>query len=1029
MRNHRLVVLSLSLIVAGCECQRNVTSTVSGDVRWEWESADGLESDVKARVDFPITTMGGRRDARLWVRNVGRAPLTMTEFAQLMGAPTTLNSQLASQAAFEVRWTADLVLDPTERTEVLVAFTPPVTENRSTAEYESFLELRPQGAAASPLTLSGKAIAGQCDVPETIDFGSVPLRSTLSSDISLRNDGAASVKVVAGGVTGAPVGVFTLMGLTDGTLTVAAGSAPNLTVTFSPSEPGDFTGQFTVRRADSCPQRTVTVKGRGVNSCITWKAEPPDDPQGLGLHFGAVPPSSAGPGKVTFSNTCSVAAELSNLHTTDPVFVVTAAAPQDLTSLLLPAATRDPSGTWTDGTAVTQLEFRPLALGGKVGSLQAATSLASQPGVAISLKGFGGGPRIDVRPSPLFAIGRIGFTPGSMPATFVQRTLRVANVGNRPTPADPRANLFLGPNGTGPTFFEVHAINGTDAEICVGEWDAMTGSCTNTVSTALYDPAVGIEASPTAALNLPVRVMPQTAGLKEWEVVVYSNDVSNPEARVRITAEALAGPPCNYTLAPTTLSFGVLETTPVDLSFTLTNLGTTPQEVCYFNGLGLSPTTDPVFSLPSNPVDLMLNAGQSASVSVRATPLGMPTTTTLATGEVIFNVSTPGAPQASVALQATQAPSCLTVSPSPLTFADTQLECGSPERALVISNTCPNAVTLNSTLITDPALAPNGTGTCATAGGCPQFVITSAPAGGSIAPGASRTVLVRFRPYLTGAQAGVLTVTTQQGAATIPYNIPLSGNGIARTQASCGLQLGCPSPMTVNANSTITLAPTQLMGGTAPLSCAWSAGMRPATSNGTFSSPTSCTSTSYFADVVGTHVISFNVTDALGYTAQCQTPVTVIANGDLWIELTWDRNNDVDLHLLHPNGGSPLTSTSWFNTTWDCNYRNLRPSWSANAQASPSLDRDDILGRGPENMRINSPDLGVDYAIGAHMYDYDAASPVTSTVKVYCGGQLITTQTRTMSRAKDMWVVGSVRFQTAAVPCTFTPNGTVIVVP
>lgn len=867
-------------------------------------------------------------------------------------------------------------------------------------------------------------------MPAEIDFGSVPLRTTLTSDISLRNDGAAPVKVVAGGVTGAPVGIFNLSGLDmNGTLTVSPNTAPNLTVAFTPSEPGDFSGQFQVRRADSCPQRTVVLKGRGVNSCITWKAEPMEDPPvGEKLHFGAVQPTTTGPGKVTFANACSVVAELSNLHTTDPVFAITAAAPGDLTTLVIPASTRDAAaGTWADGTAVTMLEFRPAVLGVKLGTLQASTSLSSQPGVAVSLKGFGGGPRIEVRPSPLFAIGRVGFTPGSTPATLVQRALRVANVGNRPTPPDPRANLYLGAAGMGPTYFEVRAINGTDAEICVGDYDAATGGCPGTLSAALYDPTVGIEASATAALNLPVRIIPATAGLKEWEVTIYSNDVLTPEVKVRITAEALAGPPCNYTVSPTTLSYGVMDVPQVkDLSFTLTNLGTTPSEVCYFNGIGLSPTTHATFTIPSNPIDLTLAAGASASVSVRAQPLMTPTTVTQVNGQVQFNVSTPGAPQASVQLEATLAPSCLTVSPAPLTFPDTQLECGSPERALIIANTCANSVTLNSVALTDAALAPSGAGTCATPGGCPQYAITSGPPPGVILPGASRTVLVRFRPYLVGPQTGTITVTTQQGAQVVPFNVGLVAEGIPRTQATCGVQVSCPAPMTVNANSTVTLAPTIMAPGA--VSCAWSASMRPATSNGTFSAPSSCVSTTYFADVVGTHVVSFNVSDGLGGTAQCTTPITVTANGDLWIELTWNRPNDVDLHLLHPNAGSPTTSSSWFSTLWDCDYVNTNPTWGTNPQSDPSLDRDDITGQGPENTRINTPVQGLNYAIGVHMYSYAAASPVTSTLKVYCGGQLMTTQTRTMSVVKDMWVVGSVRFQ-AGVPCVFTPTNTVINVP
>lgn len=1029
MRTQRLLLLCLSLSIVGCECTRPPTSGIAGEVRWELDSLGVSEGATVGRVDFPPTTMGARRDQTIYVRNVGRVAFTLGELAKLMGANTTLNNTLAQDAAFEVHWQPDLVVNPTERTPLAVSFTPPVTESQTAIDYEADLELQPQGAANSPLTLTGRAIAGQCEVPTVIDFGSVPLRSTLTRDFTLRNDGAAPALVTAGGITGAPVGVFVISGLeTNSSLTVQPGTAPSLTVTFSPTEAGDFNGQFVIRRSETCPQRTVQVKGRGVNACLTWKAEPPEDATALGVHFGAVVPGRTAPGKVTFINTCSLDVELSNLRTTDPVvFPITAAGP-DLATLLVPASTRDAMGVWTDGTAFTTLEFRPSALGPKLGQLQSATSLASQPGVGITLKGFGGGPRIEVRPSPVFAIGRIGFTPGAMPGTFAQRALRVANVGNRPTPPDPRANLKLGVDGLGGTYFTVRAINGTDDEICVGEWDSANNACSNTLPTSIYDPAVGIEATAGVALQLPVRVIPATAGNKEWELSIYSNDIATPEVKVRITAEAIEAPPCNYTVSPTTLAYGLMNIPQVkDLSFTLTNLGTTPSEVCYFNGLGLSATSDPMFSIQANPIDVMLAAGQSTSVTVRAQPSGMPASTVMASGEVLFNVSTPGASQAGVLLSATLAPACLTVMPSPIDFNDTQLECGSPERAVVITNSCATTVTLNSVALTDSGLAPAGSGSCATTAGCPQFAITSAPTAGAIVPGASRTILMRYRPYLLGPAVGELTATIQQGTQAVPYAIPLKGNGIARMQAGCGVSVVCPGPMTVNANSRVTLAPTIMAPGA--VTCGWQVGMRPASSSGNFSAPTSCVSTTYDADVVGTHILNFNVSDGLGGTAQCTTPITVNPNGDLWIELTWDRPNDMDLHLLHPMAGSPTVSGSWFNGTYDCSYRNRTPTWPNGTQSNPTLDRDDITGQGPENTRINTPVQGTNYAIGVHMYSWSASpSAVTSTVKIYCGGQLKTTQTRSQNVTKDMWVVGTVNFG-ASGACTFNSINSIVNVP
>lgn len=969
--------------------------------------------------------MGARREQVLFVQNVGRAAFTMTEFAKLSGSPVTLGLFTEPLSAFEVRWVPDAVVNPTEKQPVTVIFSPPITDERF-VDYSAELEFRPAGAAPSPLSINGRAIAGECDVPSVIDFGSVPIGSALNEEFSLRNDGASPVMVTSGGVTGAPVGIFEIEGLgNEGKLLVNANSAPSATVKFKPTEPRDYNGEFVIRRADSCPQRTVQVRGRGVVSCLTWRANPPEDATGSALHFGSVAPGAVVEGTITFSNACSLDINITRIRTTDPVFVVTAADPADVTLLRVPASARDANQAWVSGTGVTVLDFRPTVLGPRVGQLMASTSLMSQPALSINLKGFGGGPRIEVRPSPLFPIGRVGFTPGASPGTFAQRTLRVANVGNRPTPPDPRANLHLGMNGQGTTYWAVRAITGTDAELCVGDWDIAGNACAGTLRPTLYNVNDGIEAVIGAALNLPVRVIPQTAGQKEWELTLYSNDSLTPAVKVRITAEAIAVPPCNYTVAPTNLAFGIMDMPQVrDLTFTLMNLGTAPTELCYFNGLGLSPTSHDTFSLPGAMSDVVLNPGQSQVVTVRAQPLRSLMTPTPVSGEASFNVSTPGASQGAVLLSATLAPACLTLAPSPVNFQDTELECGSPERAVVISNTCAQTVTLNSTVLTNAANAPAGSGSCTNAAGCPQFAITSAPAGGPLAPGASRTVLLRYRPYLVGPAVGEVTVTMQQGAQAVPYVVVLNGNGRARTMAGCGVTVMCPGPITVNANSTVTLTPSIMAPGAT--TCNWAIGARPATSSGNFSSPNSCTSTTYFADVVGTHIVNFNVSDGLGGTAQCTTPITVNPNGDLWIELTWDRPNDMDLHLLHPNGGSTTSISSWNNTTWDCHFRSRTPTWGAGAQADPSLDRDDISGRGPENTRINTPSRAFAYTVGVHMYSWTASpSAVTSTLKVYCGGQLMTTRTRSMNVTKDMWVVGRVDFN-AGTPCLYTDINSIV---
>jgi hypothetical protein len=175
------------------------------------------------------------------------------------------------------------------------------------------------------------------------------------------------------------------------------------------------------------------------------------------------------------------------------------------------------------------------------------------------------------------------------------------------------------------------------------------------------------------------------------------------------------------------------------------------------------------------------------------------------------------------------------------------------------------------------------------------------------------------------------------------------------------------------------------------------------------------------------------VTDSLGATSSCTMTVVVNALGDLWIELTWDRNNDMDLHLQHPSGGNNHNANGWQAFPYDCYFADTNPSWDGPGTADdPSLDRDDISGTGPENIRINVPSTSHDYTIGVHMYSW-AASPqaVNTTVKVYCGNTLVTTRTRSFNTVKQLWVVGKVR-KVRPPPgssCTFTPDGFTLSLP
>ena len=242
----------------------------------------------------------------------------------------------------------------------------------------------------------------------------------------------------------------------------------------------------------------------------------------------------------------------------------------------------------------------------------------------------------------------------------------------------------------------------------------------------------------------------------------------------------------------------------------------------------------------------------------------------------------------------------------------------------------------------------------------------------------------------------------------------------------------CPASRQVTPNSTVTLNTNGSSPVGRPLSCLWSVVSRPATSSGVFATPTNCAASTYVADVVGIHVLRFTVTDSFGLTSTCTTSVEVIPTGDLWVELTWNVSNDLDLHLLHPNAGNRRNASSWNHLTWDCFYINRTPSWdNAGVADDPSLDLDVVTGTGPENTRINVASTAHVYWVGVHMYSWAASpTPVVATVRIYCAGQLKRTISHTFTTVKQMWIPGSVNFAGAGTQgCIFTPDGQPLQVP
>jgi hypothetical protein len=137
------------------------------------------------------------------------------------------------------------------------------------------------------------------------------------------------------------------------------------------------------------------------------------------------------------------------------------------------------------------------------------------------------------------------------------------------------------------------------------------------------------------------------------------------------------------------------------------------------------------------------------------------------------------------------------------------------------------------------------------------------------------------------------------------------------------------------------------------------------------------------------------------------------ANPDLRIELVWDTEADLDLHLLHPNG-------DWNTSPWDCHWENSSPNWGrlGSTRDDPLLEVDDIDGFGPEVITLSNLERGT-YQVGVLDFSGSRETPTTATVRVWVRGQLVSELTTQFPGPLHFWTVAGISLQGQEI--TITP--------
>ena len=283
-----------------------------------------------------------------------------------------------------------------------------------------------------------------------------------------------------------------------------------------------------------------------------------------------------------------------------------------------------------------------------------------------------------------------------------------------------------------------------------GDFARSGGSCGTSLGTGL-------------SCTVLVSFTPTASGARSGTLSISHNNTLTPIAiALAGTGAAAAAPAASITPSAITLAATAIGATSAAQNVSVRNTGTA---ALVLSSIGLSNTADFVVAGGTCAAGASVAAGASCTVSVAFKPsagaLGA-RTSTLSIGHNA--AGSPGTVSLSGSALAAAAPvAALTAS---LAFGSVDVGSTSTAQTATLSNTG-NAALKISSIGTDSAEFAVSGGSCA--------------AGGSIAPAASCTIGVAFKPGAAGARSGTLSVGHNAGGGS--SRTSLSGTGVALTPA------------------------------------------------------------------------------------------------------------------------------------------------------------------------------------------------------------------------------------------------------
>lgn len=815
-------------------------------------------------------------------------------------------------------------------------------------------------------------VEGVVDLPEVVDFGRVQVGLTAQQTLTLENVGQGPVTIKAFTAEGPVSGARFQFTIPEGPVGVGAGQTEQVRFRFQPFESSEAPYEVPVRVdiAGKDPV-TVLVRGQGVPSGLEIAPNP--------LDFETVLAGASRTLDLTLTNTLDT-----------PV------------TLRSPRHGRGrPEVELSSGMGTFELDTRADSSG------LLNDGMPLEPGASLVVP-------VTYRPEPsaLDRPDRARWTVTNCDSPLCEARVDLFGRGTTAALAcDPPAVDF-GAIPPGRTVTRtLTCTNVASAEIDVTAW-ALTGDA----EYRLEPPAERPTLAPGASFDLEVLYTPTQATFDSGRqpMATVTVDSLHPfGGRLDPVSVELLGRAGGATIlvSPERVSFGpVAIGTGHTQRFLVENVGLEDLEISRVDS-----DVDGTGSFSTDLVVAVLPSGTSTVVTVAFSP----TTEGEITSAVRLFSNDPIRPEVDVALVGTgvRLPPCAyRLVPPRLDFGPVRFSEFS-DRPVRIENVGTDDCLVHGLEI----LAP-------TFGATTSYSLLAPPsAPRTIPPGSAFDVPIRFEPNGPGAHAAELGFYISSPTNSNP-RVPLYGVGRPLVEVLC------PPAVTTRAGVPVTLTATGMAVGSNIVAYDWALTRYPMGGLGTPNqwqpNPPNAPVEVFLPFIVGVYDVQVTVTDDAGRMAGCTTQVTAEGEG-LQVTLTWDGAGDVDLHLHNGQMTSP-----WFgpNGGNDCYYANRTPLWSAatpmGVGANPELDFDNTTGLGPENTRVQAPEIGRGYVVGVH--NFSGAAGRRATLDIFCGGtqpqQSFTSRPLAGASAgqcsdNDFWKVAQVTF-TSSVTCSITPIDT-----